>query len=73
MDRVGQEEDKYVIGESLLSLFWNLKMEREGNLMKVKWSLIWLGSETGLEQVADGLKWQSGIGENGRSDDKDEF
>jgi hypothetical protein len=40
-------------------------------LIIVKWSVVWLGSETRLEQVADGLKWQSGNGENGRSNDKD--
>jgi hypothetical protein len=38
-----------------------------------QWSVIWLGSETGLEQVSDDLKWPSGNGENARSDDKYEF
>jgi hypothetical protein len=42
-------------------------------LVIVKWSVIWLGSETGLDQVADDLKWLSGKGKNGRLDDKDEF
>jgi hypothetical protein len=39
----------------------------------IKWSLIWLGSKTWLEQLVDGLKWLSGNGETGRSDNKDEF
>jgi hypothetical protein len=40
------------------------KGQRVTNLIRVK---------TGLEQVADGLKWWSGNGENGRSNDKGEF
>jgi hypothetical protein len=36
-------------------------------------SLFWLGSEIWLEQLAYGLKWPSGNGENGRSQDKDEL
>jgi hypothetical protein len=32
-----------------------------------------LGSETGLEQVADDFKWLGGNGKNGRIYIKDEF
>jgi hypothetical protein len=39
----------------------------------VKWSLIWLGLETGLEQVADGLKWLGGNGRSERKIVKDDF
>jgi hypothetical protein len=39
----------------------------------VKWLVIWLGSETELEQVSDGLKWLGGNGKNGRSYAKYEF
>jgi hypothetical protein len=35
--------------------------------------VVWLGSETGLEQEADDLKWISGNGKNGRLDEKDEL
>jgi hypothetical protein len=35
--------------------------------------VIWLGSETGLEQVSDGLKRPSGNGKNGRTHAKYEF
>jgi hypothetical protein len=55
------------------NLFWKFKVWAKVHLITIKWSVIWLGSEIRLEQVADGLKWQSGHGENGRSDDKDEF
>jgi hypothetical protein len=43
------------------------------HLIIVKWSVIWLGSETGLEQVSDDLKCPSGNGENGRIHAKYEF
>jgi hypothetical protein len=33
--------------------------------------VVWLGSETGLEQVADDIEWIGGNGKNTRSDDKD--
>jgi hypothetical protein len=39
----------------------------------VKWSVIWLGPEIGLEQVSDGLEWLGGNGKNGRSHAKYEF
>jgi hypothetical protein len=42
------------------------------DLITIKWSLVWLGSETQLEQLTDGIKWPGGNGENGTSDDKDE-
>jgi hypothetical protein len=29
--------------------------------------MIWLGSEIGLEQVSNGLKWLGGNGKNGRT------
>jgi hypothetical protein len=61
------------MGLSLSNLLWNLKVWAEVHLIKVKWSLIWLGSETGLEQVEYGLQWLSGNGNNGRSHVKDEF
>jgi hypothetical protein len=46
MARVGQEEEKYGIRESLLNLFRDLEVERKDNLQEVKWSLIGLGLET---------------------------
>jgi hypothetical protein len=38
-----------------------------------KWSLFLLGVETWLKQVAQGVKWPGGNGENGRTHSKDEF
>jgi hypothetical protein len=35
--------------------------------------VVWLGLETGLEQVADDLKWIIGNGRNGGTHAKDEF
>jgi hypothetical protein len=35
--------------------------------------MIWLASETRLEQLGDGLKWSSGNGENVRTHAKHEF
>jgi hypothetical protein len=43
------------------------------HLIKVKWSMVWLGWETGFEQLDDGLKWSSGNGRNERTHAKYEF
>jgi hypothetical protein len=56
MVRVSKKEDMYGIEGSLLSWFRNLKVERKENLLKVKLSLIRLGSETGLKQLACSLR-----------------
>jgi hypothetical protein len=71
--RAHQKEEEYAIGWSLNNLFWNLKVWARVHLIIVKWSVVWLGSETELEQVADELKWLSGNGKNGRIYIKDEF